>query len=120
MRQIQGSPDTRTRMVRHFVFGIEAQMGCAGNGSGLARYRHHEIHVDAVYLSFSTAYSPALAAQGLRNLRQTLPEEIALWAGGYGVKPIRKPIDDVCLAPEFLDLFNCLTKWRINKRVKNG
>jgi MerR family transcriptional regulator, light-induced transcriptional regulator len=68
--------------------------------------------VDAVCLSFSSAYSPALAAQGLRDLRQMLPAATQLWAGGYGVKPIRKPIDGVCLVPEFQDLFDCLARWR--------
>jgi DNA-binding transcriptional MerR regulator/methylmalonyl-CoA mutase cobalamin-binding subunit len=68
--------------------------------------------VDAVCLSFSTAYSPTLAAQGLRDLRQMLPGNTQLWAGGYGVKPIRKPIDGVCLVPEFRDLFDCLARWR--------
>jgi DNA-binding transcriptional MerR regulator/methylmalonyl-CoA mutase cobalamin-binding subunit len=68
--------------------------------------------VDAVCLSFSTAYSPALAAQGLRDLRRMLPADTQLWAGGYGVKPIRKPIEGVCLVPEFQDLFDCLARWR--------
>jgi MerR family transcriptional regulator, light-induced transcriptional regulator len=68
--------------------------------------------VDAVCLSFSSAYSPALAAQGLRDLRQMLPAATQLWAGGYGVKPIRKPIVGVCLVPEFQDLFDCLARWR--------
>lgn len=69
--------------------------------------------VDAVCLSFSTAYSPALAAQGLRDLRQALPAEQGIWAGGYGVKMIRKPVEGVCLVPEFLDLYDCLATWRI-------
>lgn len=68
--------------------------------------------VDAVCLSFSSAYSPTLAAQGLRDLRQMLPAGIELWAGGYGVKAIRKPIDGVCLMPEFQDLYDRLAKWR--------
>jgi methylmalonyl-CoA mutase cobalamin-binding subunit len=68
--------------------------------------------VDAVCLSFSSAYSPTLAAQGLRDLRQMLPAGIELWAGGYGVKAIRKSIDGVCLVPEFQDLYDCLAKWR--------
>lgn len=68
--------------------------------------------VDAVCLSFSSAYSPTLLAQGLRDLRQRLPAGIELWAGGYGVKAIRKPIDGVCLMPEFQDLYDCLAKWR--------
>lgn len=68
--------------------------------------------VDAVCLSFSSAYSSTLAAQGLRDLRQMLPADIELWAGGYGVKAIRKPIDGVCLMPEFQDLYDCLANWR--------
>ena len=68
--------------------------------------------VDAVCLSFSSAYSPTLSAQGLRDLRQLLPADIALWAGGHGVKTIRKPIDGVCLMPEFQDLYACLAKWQ--------
>lgn len=74
--------------------------------------------VDAVCLSFSSAYSPALAAQGLRDLRQRLPGDTQLWAGGHGVKPIRKPIDGVCLVPEFQDLFDCLSEWRSAKDGK--
>lgn len=68
--------------------------------------------VDTVCLSFSSAYSPTLSAQGLRDLRQMLPAGIELWAGGYGVKAIRKPIDGVCLMPEFQDLYDGLAKWR--------
>lgn len=71
--------------------------------------------VDAVCLSFSVAYSPTLAAQGLRDLRQMLPAAIEIWAGGYGVKPIRKPIDGVCLVPEFRDFYDCLARWRLEK-----
>lgn len=69
--------------------------------------------VDAVCLSFSSAYSPALATQGLLDLRRMLPEPVGLWAGGYGVKAIRKPIDGVCLIPEFQDLYDCLARWHI-------
>jgi len=69
--------------------------------------------VDAVCLSFSVAYSPLLAAQGLRDLRQMLPASIGIWAGGYGIKPIRKPIEGVCLMPEFQDFYDCLAKWQI-------
>ncbi|NTV87273.1 MAG: MerR family transcriptional regulator [Burkholderiaceae bacterium] len=71
--------------------------------------------VDVVCLSFSSAYSPALATQGLRDLRQVLPESIEMWAGGYGVKPIRKPIDGVSLVPEFQDLYDCMARWQVGK-----
>ncbi len=74
--------------------------------------------VDAVCLSFSTAYSTAQAAQGLRDLRLMLPAEIALWAGGYGVKAIRKPVEGVCLLPEFKNFFDCLAGWKSEKGGK--
>jgi len=74
--------------------------------------------VDAVCLSFSVAYSPLLAAQGLRDLRQMLPASIGIWAGGYGIKPIRKPIEGVCLMPEFQDFYDCLAKWQIEMAGK--
>lgn len=76
--------------------------------------------VDAVCLSFSTAYSPQLASQGLRDLRHRLPETVALWAGGYGVKPIRKKLDGVCLIPEFQDFYDCLTRWRTAQNGKTA
>ncbi|MFP5403859.1 MAG: MerR family transcriptional regulator [Gammaproteobacteria bacterium] len=74
--------------------------------------------VDAVCLSFSSAYSSALAAQGLRDLRQALPAAHALWAGGYGIRTLRKPIEGVCLLPEFDDLYACLAAWRQEKGGK--
>ena len=76
--------------------------------------------VDVVCLSFSSAYSPALATQGLRDLRQVLPASIEMWAGGYGVKPIRKPIDGVSLVPEFQDLYDCMARWQAGKGGKKS
>ena len=74
--------------------------------------------MDAVCLSFSTAYAPALAAQGLRDLRQLLPGSIELWAGGYGVKAIRKPVEGVRLIPEFQDFYDGLSSWKHEKGSK--
>ncbi|MFP5410865.1 MAG: MerR family transcriptional regulator [Gammaproteobacteria bacterium] len=76
--------------------------------------------VDAVCLSFSSAYAGALAAQGLRDLRQALPAQVALWAGGYGVKAIRKPIEGVCLLSEFGDLYACLGGWKQERGGKSA
>lgn len=67
---------------------------------------------DAVCLSFSSAYASTQAVQGLTDLRQALPTRIQLWAGGQGVKPIRKALPGVCLVPEFADLFACLSDWK--------
>lgn len=74
--------------------------------------------VDVVSLSFSTAYSAALAAQGLRDLRQALPERIDLWAGGHGVQAVRKPVPGVRLTPEFEDFYAALADWRASAGVK--
>lgn len=76
--------------------------------------------VDVVCLSFSSAYPGTLAAQGLRDLRQALPSRHELWAGGYGVKSIRKPIEGVCLLPEFSDLYACLGAWKQEQDGKSA
>lgn len=68
--------------------------------------------VDAVCLSFSGAYSASQAAQGLGDLRRALPAHVEIWAGGNGVKGLRKPIEGVCRVPGFADLYACLADWR--------
>lgn len=67
--------------------------------------------IDVVCLSFSSAFSATQAVQGLTDLRRALPARIGLWAGGYGIKAVRKPIDGVCFVPEFADLYTCLAAW---------
>lgn len=67
---------------------------------------------DVVCLSFSTSYPTNVAVQGLTDLRQALPAPVAIWAGGFGVKAIRKPIPGVHMIPEFEDLFARLAEWR--------
>ncbi len=67
---------------------------------------------DVVCLSFSSAFATSQAAQGLADLRRSLPAQIAIWAGGYGVKALKKPIDGVCFIPEFTDLYACLAAWQ--------
>lgn len=68
--------------------------------------------VDIVCLSFSSAYSSALAGQGLAELRALLPPAQQLWAGGTGIKAIRKSIEGVSLLPGFDELFSGLAAWR--------
>jgi methylmalonyl-CoA mutase cobalamin-binding subunit len=74
------------------------QLGAQTPVSEIARAARLE-RIDVVCLSFSSAYLPALAQQGLRDLRQQLPAEVELWAGGHGVKAIRRPIEGVCFDP---------------------
>lgn len=68
--------------------------------------------IDVVCLSFSTVYPPAQAVQGLTELRRALPAHVQIWAGGQGVKGLRKPIAGVQVIPEFDDLFIWLAGWR--------
>jgi hypothetical protein len=65
-----------------------------------------------VCLLFSSAYAPALTSQGLRDLRRILPSRVELWAGGHGVKSVRKPIEGECLTPAFADFYACLARWK--------
>ena len=67
--------------------------------------------IDVVCLSFSSAFPTTQAVLGLTDLRRALPPEIEVWAGGYGIKAVRKPIDGVCFVPEFTDLYACLAAW---------
>ncbi|MFN3716651.1 MAG: MerR family transcriptional regulator [Thiobacillus sp.] len=73
--------------------------------------------IDAVCLSFSSAYPVSLAKQGATELRRSLPADICIWAGGCGVKSLRKPPEGVCLIPEFADLFACLGAWRQTRQT---
>ncbi len=73
--------------------------------------------IDVVCLSFSIAYPPAQAVQGLTDLRCALPAHVQIWAGGQGVKGLRKPIAGVQVIPEFDDLFVWLAGWRCAQDV---
>lgn len=68
--------------------------------------------VNAVCLSFSMAYSPAQTVQGLTELRRLLPENVQIWAGGAGVRTLRKSVDGVRLLPGLADLSGCLADWK--------
>lgn len=68
--------------------------------------------IDVVCLSFSIVYPPAQAVKGLTELRRALPAHVQIWAGGQGVKGLRKPIAGVQVIPEFDDLFIWLAGWR--------
>lgn len=50
---------------------------------------------DVVGLSFSMAYPPRRAIQALRQLRDALPAEVALWAGGGALRQSRRQIEGV-------------------------
>lgn len=51
--------------------------------------------VDVVALLFTLSMPPLQIKSGLQQLRQALPRQVALWAGGAGVARQRKPEDGV-------------------------
>ena len=66
---------------------------------------------DIVALSFSSAYSTRLVAPTLKQLRQLLPPNIALWAGGTGAERL-PAIDGITRLPALGDALNELQVWR--------
>lgn len=72
---------------------------------------------DVVALSFSAAYPERQAAAGLKDLREGLPREVALWAGGASVKRIRKTIEGVSLVRSLEQLTPLLNDWRASHKT---
>lgn len=66
---------------------------------------------DIVALSFSVVMPPLQIKSGLQQLRQALPQEIELWAGGGGVARQRKPDDGVRLMGDLSDLTAAVSGW---------
>lgn len=52
---------------------------------------------EVVAVSFSSAFPKRTALSSLRQLRDALPAEIPIWAGGEGVKGVRKRPDGVVM-----------------------
>lgn len=67
---------------------------------------------DVVALSFSAAFPERQAASGLRELRQSLPKHVELWAGGACIRRLRKSIDGVILVRGLDQLGQMLADWR--------
>jgi methanogenic corrinoid protein MtbC1 len=66
---------------------------------------------DIVALSFSTAFPQRQTASLLTHLRQTLPEQTNLWAGGGGIRRL-PALAGVNLLPELPDAVQGLEAWR--------
>jgi methylmalonyl-CoA mutase cobalamin-binding subunit len=60
--------------------------------------------VDAVCLSFSSAFPAGQLSRGITDLRAALPLGRALWVGGAAVRSLRKPPEGVRLLPELPDI----------------
>lgn len=67
---------------------------------------------DVVALSFSMAMPTLQVKSGLQQLRQALPQEVALWAGGSGIARLRKPEEGVQYLGPLSDLTEAVGVWR--------
>jgi methylmalonyl-CoA mutase cobalamin-binding subunit len=67
---------------------------------------------DVVALSFSMAMPTLQVKSGLQQLRQALPQDVALWAGGSGVARLRKPEDGMQYLGPLSDLTEAVRVWR--------
>jgi DNA-binding transcriptional MerR regulator/methylmalonyl-CoA mutase cobalamin-binding subunit len=69
-------------------------------------------NADVVALSFSMAMPTLQVKSGLQQLRQALPQDVALWAGGSGVERLRKPEEGVQYLGPLSDLTEAVGAWR--------
>jgi DNA-binding transcriptional MerR regulator/methylmalonyl-CoA mutase cobalamin-binding subunit len=67
---------------------------------------------DVVALSFSMAMPTLQVKSGLQQLRQALPQDVLLWAGGSGVARQRKPEEGVQYLGPLSDLTEAVSVWR--------
>jgi MerR family transcriptional regulator, light-induced transcriptional regulator len=69
--------------------------------------------VDAVVLSFSSAYSGKQALAGLQSLRAMLPERVMIWVGGELIRRMRRDIPGVVATGSLGDILAALRQWRV-------
>ena len=67
---------------------------------------------DVVALSFSATVNPNQVLDSLAELRQKLPPETALWAGGNCPILQRRPPQDVTVLNELIDIQPAIRRWR--------
>jgi methylmalonyl-CoA mutase cobalamin-binding subunit len=65
---------------------------------------------DVVAIALSSAFPNRQALPLIRELRQRLPEQIALWVGGAGIKHL-SGANGVRLLPQLTDAQNALNDW---------
>lgn len=71
---------------------------------------------DVVALSFSAAFPARQAVDGLKQLREQLPEEIALWAGGSALSGKQAKLKGVRVITSLDDALAALAEWRSAQR----
>jgi DNA-binding transcriptional MerR regulator/methylmalonyl-CoA mutase cobalamin-binding subunit len=67
---------------------------------------------DVVALSFSATVNPNQVLDSLAELRQKLPPETAIWAGGNCPILQRRPPQDVTVLNELIDIQPAIRRWR--------
>jgi DNA-binding transcriptional MerR regulator/methylmalonyl-CoA mutase cobalamin-binding subunit len=67
---------------------------------------------DVVALSFSAAFPANIAADALEELRDQLPADVSIWAGGSNPALKRRPIDGVSPLPDLRLIPATLAEWR--------
>lgn len=67
---------------------------------------------DIVALSFSEAFPPRQAVDGLRQVRALLPGHIAIWAGGGALRDRQCRLDNVLVMNHIGELGSALHTWR--------
>ena len=72
---------------------------------------------DIVALSFSLASPPAPTIEGLRTLREQLPESTEIWTGGASVALGRLPPGEVRVLRELSAIGAALAAWRARRRA---
>lgn len=68
--------------------------------------------VDVVALSFSSSLNPNHVIDGLKELRQLLPDKTALWAGGGNAVLQRRPPEGVLVVRHLEDIGPQVQAWR--------
>ena len=67
---------------------------------------------DVVALSFSAAYPVRQAVEGLNTLRKSLPETVAIWAGGAAVRDRGRQLPGIRIIAGIEDTLEALRQWR--------
>ena len=67
---------------------------------------------DVVGLSFSSSFHPALIVKGLQDLCPMLSGETAIWAGGSGMRSVRRPLQGVTVFSNLDELETAISAWR--------
>jgi methylmalonyl-CoA mutase cobalamin-binding subunit len=72
---------------------------------------------DVVALSFSAAYPVRQAVEGLNTLRKSLPETVAIWAGGAAVRDRGRQLPGIRIIAGIEDTLEALRQWRAERNA---